>query len=83
MLLQRSRFTIHGTPEPLNELFPKSMMRCTIPAGSREKVRDELLAAGITNRSLFPDLGTLARDLTEEAILNVQRRERSQKAFGQ
>ena len=82
MLVQRSRFTIHGTPSALEEVAKESMLRCTIPMKSRRILREELIAAGITEGSLFPDLVTLAKDLTSEAMCRVQAREAWQNEQG-
>lgn len=65
MLVQLSRFTIHGTRNPIEELRGKEefLMRFEIPASSKQAILDDLTGLGITQSGLFPDLEHLAREL--------------------
>ena len=71
MVTQLSRFTIHPIPQAGNsilELLPdeKNLVRYIIPANSKEKLRRNLAALGITHGTLFPDLDSLAKDIIYE-----------------
>ena len=63
MLLQLSRFTIHDSNRPLEELVGDStiLVRYVIPGGARQSIGADLETLGFRESSLFPDLRTLAR----------------------
>jgi len=67
MLLQQSRFTIHGDSDSLNSLKHSSTFLdpIVIPARSKPKLRAQLDDLGITRSSLFPDLSNLAIELKD------------------
>ena len=65
MLLQMSRFTIHGNPTPLEE-YPQledHLRKIIIPSGAKKDIAIQLAYMGITESNLFPDLDHLASDL--------------------
>jgi hypothetical protein len=66
---QRSRFMIFGAePSWLADLLKKRSSRLTpitIPAGSINRVRQELRDAGVTESVVFPDLDGLGRELKQ------------------
>jgi len=71
MLLQQSVFTIHGSAKPL-EQFPNSdefLMRFIIPPEMKPRIQDVLRLCGITQATLFPDLGHLADQLVKQQEL--------------
>ena len=66
IMIQQSRFTIHGSADPLED-HPeagKFLNRLEIPPGSKKDLRDALFAAGIRYSTLFPDLSYLAKDIS-------------------
>ena len=67
MLVQRSRFTIHGGVIPLDD-HPSAatfLDKWIVPAKARAPIRRQLRALGIDRASLFPDLENLAMDLND------------------
>lgn len=65
MFMQRSRFTIHGGPSPL-EGFPdheRFLMKFVIPADSKTHLQKRLWLLGYRESFLFPDLDHLADDV--------------------
>ncbi|MDQ3776617.1 MAG: FRG domain-containing protein [Pseudomonadota bacterium] len=62
MLLQQSRFTIHDTDLPLEQLTAGEgvVQKYVIPATNKMMVRAELEALGMRWSSIFPDSGSLA-----------------------
>ena len=71
MVAQLSTFTMHPVPKPGNsipELLPdeKHLVRYIIPSASKEKLRRDLAALGVTHGTLFPDLDSLAIDIIYE-----------------
>jgi hypothetical protein len=66
MMIQQSRFTIHGSADPLEDYLEarKFLNRFEIPPGSKKDIRDALFAAGIRYSTLFPDLSYLAKDIS-------------------
>lgn len=67
MLVQLSRFTIHGNPKPLEEYneLQEHIYKIVIPAGQKDEIRKHLAYLGITDSNLFPDLEHLAGDLNQ------------------
>ena len=65
MLVQLSRFTIHGYEVPLDHLpeSDKFLLKFAIPANSKKRVFVELENVGIRTMNLFPDLDHLAEDI--------------------
>jgi hypothetical protein len=65
MLAQQSVFTIHANKLPLNKQVGAEnfLARVLIAREAKESLRQELLALGVKDSSLFPDLEALARDL--------------------
>jgi hypothetical protein len=65
ILLQQSRFTIHDTQDPLEELArDRSIVRSfNIPGSCKEQIAVQLEALGFRESLLFPDLNTLAREV--------------------
>jgi hypothetical protein len=67
MAAQLGNYTIHGTREPL-EQHPKSdyfLGRILIPSSATSNIRRELSLAGIRTSALFPDLESLAREISD------------------
>ncbi len=67
MLLQMSRFTIHGNPTPLED-FPdlnNYLYKIIIPEGKKDEIATQLAYMGIVDSNLFPDLDHLASDLNK------------------
>ena len=60
---QQSRFTIHGTRRPLDELDGQSsfLRRWMVPGGAKSSIAKQLSRAGILEHRLFPDLDHLAQ----------------------
>lgn len=72
MVLQQSRFTIHGSAEPFEDSFEaKYLLRFTIPSGAKTRIQQELRLLGITRNTLFPDLASLAEETLKTAALLV------------
>jgi len=72
MLVQQSGFTIHGNAEAL-EARPDMagrLAKYVIPAGAKDRIRRELASLGVRERSVFPDLEHLARDLARDEYAN-------------
>lgn len=67
MLLQQSRFTVHDTGKPLEDLVadPSILRKHIIPAGAKLQIAAELESLGFRRSSLFPDLTTLAAEIGE------------------
>lgn len=67
MLLQMSRFTIHGAPCPLEEYeeLKDCFHKIIIPSDRKGGIKTELAYLGITDSNLFPDLDNLAGDLNQ------------------
>jgi len=67
MVVQLSRFTIHGNPKPL-EKYPgldDCLHKIIIPAVEKGKIATQLAQMGISDYNLFPDLDHLASDLNQ------------------
>jgi hypothetical protein len=67
LLLQHGRFTLHGSDHPLDEHEKRAefLRKITIPAIAKQSIRRQLSWIGIRGSTLFPDLGSLARDIRE------------------
>lgn len=68
MLVQQSRFTIHGTSEPLEDWKhlkeeDSCLVKYLIPKESGDDIMTELELLGMSKRYLFPDLETLAESI--------------------
>ncbi len=65
MQVQRGAFTIHGTDAPLNEIpnCESWLRKFVIPASDVRNVGVEVEILGVGLADLFPDLGSLAKDL--------------------
>jgi hypothetical protein len=63
--VQLSTFTIHGIPDPLEDLTAtsKPLTKFLIPAQAKETLAMALINLGIRGPNLFPDLEHLAADL--------------------
>src|SRR6185503_16897499 len=68
MLVQMSGFTVHGNPTPLEARSELNgvLVKCIIPAGAKDRIRSELASLGVRERTVFPDLDHLARDLARD-----------------
>ncbi len=68
MLVQMSGFTIHGKAVPLESRSDLDGMLATyvIPASAKDRIRRELASLGIRERTVYPDLDHLARDLARD-----------------
>ena len=67
MVAQLSTFTIYPRPEPGNSIpeiltDEKYLVRYIIPGSSKERLRRDLAALGITRGTIFPDLDSLSTD---------------------
>lgn len=67
MAAQLGNYTIHGTREPLEQHAQSDtfLYRVRIPAIATPTIRRELSLAGVRSSILFPDLESLARELSE------------------
>lgn len=70
MLVQRARFTIHGTSRPLDEHPKRSsfLLRCQLSVRGKEVIRKGLRELGVVKSSLFPDLEHFAEFLAESSF---------------
>jgi hypothetical protein len=69
MMLQLSGLTIHGSPRPLDQLpnvGSTLLQKCVIDGRAKVMLREELASLGIRERTVFPDLEHLARDLARD-----------------
>jgi len=70
MMLQQSGLTIHGSLRPLDELpnvgAAMLLQKFVIDGRAKVMIRQELEVLGIRERTIFPDLEHLARDLTRD-----------------
>jgi hypothetical protein len=64
-LVQQSTFTVHSDERGLEELEECSrfLVRIEIPSGAKASIKDALVALGINESYLFPDLENLAKDI--------------------
>lgn len=65
MQVQRGAFTIHGISTPLNQMSTCGswLRKFIIPADTVHNLANQVQALGVGLADLFPDLGSLARDL--------------------
>lgn len=82
MLLQQSRFTVHGRSTPLEEARHSAhfLRRFVVPARNKVRFAHALALLGIRLSTVFPDLDHLAaelRDLSELRLHRPVRRPRS------
>jgi hypothetical protein len=70
MLLQQSAFTIHGDPTPLEEMpgAEEFVVPITIPADAKPFMSAQIEALGVRRSDLFPDLSSLARELSSASF---------------
>ena len=63
ILLQLSRFTIHESASPLEELVADTAVvrKIVIPSSSKLPIATELESLGFRHSTIFPDLSTLAK----------------------
>jgi len=68
MLVQQSGFTIHGNSEALEARSDMAgrLAKYVIPASAKDRIRRELRSLGVRERTVFPDLEHLARDLARD-----------------
>ncbi|MEE8155301.1 MAG: hypothetical protein V3T53_10155 [Phycisphaerales bacterium] len=68
LLIQRSTFTIHGSPNPLQELkISQPYLGCIrIPRDAAADMARSLASLDISDVSLFPDLEHLAQHLASD-----------------
>jgi len=73
MMLQHSRFTLHGTDAPLEDSPSHGtfLFKFIIPRRYREEIRKALFVVGIRESLLFPDLSTLAQSIRRERCGDV------------
>ena len=74
MMLQASRFTIHGAKNILDCKSDKEeyLTKFTIPPESKSVLKEQLDALGIRRSSLFPDLTSLAADVGAKRYVDPQ-----------
>jgi hypothetical protein len=67
MAAQLGNYTIHGTREPLemHAASARFLARIVIPSRSYDRLRSDLSVSGVRLTSLFPDLASLAREVSE------------------
>jgi hypothetical protein len=67
MAVQFGNYTIHGTREPLedNPMSSTFLGKIIIPHSARDKIKSDLSVAGIRRSNLFPDLESLAKEVSE------------------
>jgi FRG domain-containing protein len=75
MLLQQSRFTVHGRSEGLDETPGEAPYLCrfVIPAASKAYFAQTLGLLGIRPSTVFPDLDHLAEELRDLSLLERHR----------
>ena len=75
MVIQQSRFTIHGDNMALDDRLSSAemqrvadrLMKFTIPKDCKESIHLGLFYMGVTRSTIFPDLATLAKEIHENA----------------
>jgi FRG domain len=73
MLVQMSRFTIHGIPDPLEKL-PESdrfLVKIVIPASAKAHLVNALWNVGIRLSNIFPDLEYLSQDILAKTYVHM------------
>ncbi|MGX9367170.1 FRG domain-containing protein [Desulfoplanes sp. PS50] len=74
MMVQLGNYTIHRNSTPI-ENYPdasKFLTKVTIPPDSITAIRRDLSVCGIRHSSLFPDLSSLATELSEIIVIDDQ-----------
>ena len=71
MAAQLGNYTIHRARAPLNEQqeVAHALTRISIPGTAKLRLRNELGLLGIRASSLFPDLATLATEISELVVI--------------
>lgn len=71
MVVQQSAFTIHGRAEPLDTHGSAGQLleKWIVPNEKKGEIRMSLRSIGISERTVFPDLEHLARDLVDEFLI--------------
>jgi len=74
-MVQQSEFTIHGSPQPMDEHNDagKFLVRINIPSSAKERLKQSLDLLRITEDQLFPDLEHLASELISSTFLPYER----------
>ena len=69
MLVQQSRFTLHGSIDDVSKhvAAPSFLCRIKIPGSLKIPLAQALAAAGIRRSTMFPDLENLSRELERES----------------
>lgn len=80
MAAQLGAFTIHASPEPLEEIegCEEFLARVTIPKTARDRFRCELSLLGLRLSTLFPDLHHLAQQVADLRALGPNREDLEQ-----
>jgi len=78
-LVQQSMFTLHGTPNSIEEMpgSDEYLVKIVIPPKTKFALLQMLHTFGITRASLFPDLQNLAKWLCEQGYDPVQMSKKS------
>lgn len=65
MLVQSSRFTIHDTRTPMEDLIGSDqfLVKIQVPVKAKPAIRSQLARMGVTESHLFPDLDHLAHEV--------------------
>lgn len=73
MMVQRSRFTIHGCEAPIESIdgIGPYLIRLVVPPEGKRRIKVELQSLDIRSSVLFPDLEHLAEDLAAGAYSAV------------
>lgn len=68
MVAQNSTFTLHPKPRDLDDIYiPEAKLtRHRIPSSSKVKIRKELRSIGIEYRTLFPELDSISKDMSNQ-----------------
>lgn len=64
---QRSIFTLHSDPTPLEERTSELLVKLVIPSSSKKTIEISLANLGVSRFSLFQDLDGLSASLTSES----------------
>lgn len=72
IMAQQSAFTIHGTPQPLEQMCRKDdvLRKLLIPSRSKPYLRTALSLLGIRRSILFPDLEHLAEEVVSGSTVH-------------
>lgn len=73
MLVQQSRFTLHGSDTDLREhaRAHEFLGRIEIPSALKVQIAQSLASAGIRRSTVFPDLDNLSGELQDESTFEV------------